>query len=122
MEQIYHPYWLWEDYKEGFYRNYTRKELLENQQKVIDFFSNSEEVEYYMNKVITDFKYSCEHNLTNKSMNRIAWLGQSASLLQNGSPSELTMFCWKFIPEEHQNKANEIANKIINNYVENILK
>ena len=31
-----------------------------------------------MMRVISEWKYSCEHNLTNESLNRIAYIGQAA--------------------------------------------
>lgn len=122
LKQIYHPYWLWEDWKLGFYNSFSTEEKKQKQPKVIEMFCNEKETEYYMRKVVKEWKYSCEQNLTNTQMNRIAWLGQGACLLHSKSPSELTMETWKYIPEENQKIANSIAEKIINNYVKSLFK
>lgn len=122
VDRIYHPYWLWEEYKLGFYNNFSNSDFKRLMPEVIKLFSSYADTVFYMNRVINEFKYSCEHNLSNTGMNRIAFLGQCASLLHNGSPSELTMRSWKYVPEEYQKQADSIAESIINNYVENILR
>ncbi len=120
MERIYHRYEYWEDYKAGFYNNISgiNKELMIN--KVVELFSSSELTEKYMILVIEKWKYSCEHNLTNLSLNRIAYLGQSACCIYSAVPSSITMEAWHLVSEENKKKANEIAKKIINSYDKNI--
>ena len=41
-----------------------------------------------MLRVITEWKRSCEHYLTNEKMNRIAWMGQTAICIYSGIPSK----------------------------------
>lgn len=120
MQRIYHRYEYWEDYKAGFYNNISgvNKDLMIS--KVVELFSSSELTEVYMNKVIEKWKYSCEHNLTNLSLNRIAYLGQGACCIYAGVPSSITMEAWHLVSEENRNKANKIAEKIINNYDKNL--
>ena len=120
MERIYHRYEYWEDYKAGFYNNISgiNKELMIN--KVVELFSSSELTELYMNKVIQQWKYSSEHNLTNLSLNRIAYLGQGACCIYAGVPSTITMEAWHLVSEENRNNANKIAEKIIKNYEKNL--
>lgn len=122
ISRIYHPYWLWEEYKLGFYNNFSNNDFKRLRPKVIELFSSYEDTSLYMDRVVNEFLYSCEHNLSNTSMNRVAFLGQCASLLHNGSPSELTMKSWKYVPEEYQKQANIIAESIINKYVENLFR
>lgn len=86
------------------------------QKKVIELFTNTELTEKYMNKVINEWHYSCEHNLTNISLNRIAWLGQSACCLYAKIPYSITMENWRYVDEENRNIACEIADKIIKQY------
>lgn len=109
MDRKYHPYWDWEDFKNGFYNSFTTKERGLKRNEIIKFFCDETLVTEFMNKVTLEWVISCEQNLTNTQMNRIAWLGQAASLLYCGAVSELTMETWKYIPEENQEKANRIA-------------
>jgi hypothetical protein len=116
MERIYHRYEYWECYKNGFFRNVSGEEKKELSKKVIELFTDTKLTEKYMNKVINEWRYSCEHNLTNISLNRIAWLGQSACCLYAKIPYNITMENWRFVDEENRNIACEIADKIIKEY------
>lgn len=113
MKRIYHPYWLWEDYKAGFYDNVSGKNKKELINYVIELFSNPNLTETYMRKVIDNWKYSCEHNLTNLSMNRIAYLGQSACCIYKSIPSTITMEAWNLVDKSNRDIADSIASNII---------
>jgi hypothetical protein len=75
-----------------------------------DLFSSA------LERVITEWKFSCEHYLTNTAMNRIAWLGQASVCIESGVPSR---YCsaWKDIPAEKQNEANNVALKYLNKWL-----
>jgi hypothetical protein len=116
MERIYHRYELWECYKNGFFKNISGEEKKEKSKEVIAFFENSELTKEFMMKVINDWEYSCEHNLTNISLNRVAWLGQSACCIYKKIPYSITMENWRFVSEEKKKIACDIAEKIIKEY------
>lgn len=42
IKRIYHPYWLWEDYKNGFYENISGSEKKLMLEKAVEMFSNEE--------------------------------------------------------------------------------
>lgn len=42
MKRIYHPYWLWEDYKAGFYDNVSGERKKELILKVVEMFNNKD--------------------------------------------------------------------------------
>ena len=113
MNRIYHHYEKWEDFKAGFYDNYSskNKDLLIS--KVIELFTNSELTEIYMRKVINEWVYSCEHNLSNVNMNRIAYIGQAACCIYNKIPSSITMEAWGKVDKIYRDKADEIADLIL---------
>jgi len=115
-ERIYHRYELWEDYKCGFYDNISGKNKEELVKKVIEMFSNSKLTSEYMNKVINNWKYSCEHNLTNPSLNKVAYLGQAACCIYAGVPSSITMEAWHLVSKENRNNADNIAKEILRIY------
>lgn len=111
--RIYHPYTLWEDYKAGFYNNVSgdiKKEMIN---KVVDFFRNPKLTRDFMMKVVKEWKYSCEHNLTNESMNKVAYIGQGACCIYAGIPSTITMEAWSKVPKESQLEADKIALDVI---------
>lgn len=119
MERIYHPYDKWEDYKAGFYDNVSGKNKDELIKKVIELFSNPELTKVYMMKVIDEWNYSCEHNLTNYSMNRIAYIGQAACCLYSKVPCYITMNAWNKVDYNLRNEADKIANLIIKQWEKN---
>lgn len=112
MDRIYHRFEHWECYKAGFFKNSSSEEKDIQAKKVIELFSDPKKTEFYMRKVIELWPNSCEHNLTNLSMNRVAWIGQSACCLFAQIPYRITMENWRFVPEEFQKIACDIAEKI----------
>jgi hypothetical protein len=122
IQQIYHPYYLWEDYKCGFYDNISGVNKDNLTKQVVLFFENDNLVQEYMQKVIKQWVNSCEHNLSNLSMNRIAYLGQAASCIYCAAPSLITMNAWSYVNQVSQNKANEIAQTIINKWEVEFIK
>lgn len=117
MKQIWHNHNLWEEVKYGAYNKFNPKEKEVLIQKVIYFFNNEELVKQYMERVVEEFKYSCEHNFTNKSLNKIAFLGQSAVCVYANIPFEITMEAWNYLDIKTQERANNIAKNNIDRWI-----
>lgn len=113
MKQIFHPWDKWEDHKHGFYDNISGRDKKEMINKVVEMFTDSELTEICMRKVAKEWVFSCEHNLTNLNMNRIAYLGQAACCVFASVPCSVTMEAWNLVPEEKRKIADSIADKII---------
>lgn len=111
VKRIYHHWNKWEDYKAGFYDNKSGKEKQGMIDKVVEMFSSLELTEKYMDMAITKWYYSCEQNLTNNGMNKIAYIGQAACCLYAGVPATITMEAWSSVPSEFQEAANSIAER-----------
>lgn len=75
------------------------------------------EFERVLECVISEWKHSCEHYLTNKAMNRIAWLGQAALCYKYGIPSEFRGG-YGLLTESQQQAADEAALRALNNWME----
>lgn len=115
--RIFHTYDKWECHKAGFYK--SKKEGWTNEQCEEEFkriLSDELLFSEILNKLIIEWKYSCEHYLTNKSMNRIAWLGQAAVCFHSGVPSKFSS-AWFDLSEEIREKANKIALKYLNKWM-----
>lgn len=117
-DRIFHTYDKWECYKAGFYA--SKKDGMTSEECEIEyseFFKNSERFETALQSVISEWKHSCEHYLTNKAMNRIVWLGQASMCYATGVPSK---FCSGFnlLSEDQQSEANSIAHKYLNKWLE----
>lgn len=116
--RIYHPWHLWEDYNHGFYDKNINKHLTKND--VLCFFNDELLVKYYMQLVIDKWVISCEQNLSNTNMNRIAWLGQAAMCMYKGTPCYNTMYAWKYLEFSIQNRSDIIAYEIIKKWEQKI--
>lgn len=122
MERIYHRFEYWECYKAGLYSNKSNLNKENLALKVVEFFEDSLKTKQFMIKVIEEWKYSCEHNLSNISLNRIAWLGQAACCIYAKIPYKVTMESWRLVNELKRNEACFIAEEIITNYERTLIK
>ena len=118
MKRIYHPYTLWEDIRRGFYDNCSGADKKEKIEKVIEMFSSPELTREFIMLDINKGSYSCEHELTNESMNKIAYLGQAACCLYSDIPSTVTMESWSKLTTEVQEEANKIANEVLEIWID----
>ena len=116
IKRIYHSWEKWEDYKCGFYDNVSGKNKPFMIDKVVELFINPELTEKYMNKAIKEWFFSCEHNLTNNGLNKIAYIGQAACCLYDGIPSTITMEAWSKVPKEFQIIADSIATEVLKDW------
>jgi len=115
MKQIHHPYYKWEDFKNGMYET-----VFENEekliQKAVELLSNSVEFYTICLFVVDEWKIATDVNLSNTSCNRKAWLGQAACCYKNRVPELLTREAWQRLSEEQRFNANVVAQKIIDKY------
>lgn len=119
MNRIYHPWHKWECYKSGFYEinpppGLTRNDCL---MMYADFLRDIDSFELNMKRVKDNWIHSCEHFLTNESMNRIAWLGQSAMCINSGISSFFRSGFF-ILSESEQKDANFAAEKFLLDWIE----
>lgn len=115
--RVFHTYDKWECYRAGFY-NSTMPGMKEDEakQSYADFLSDDCAFDDALNRVITEWKNSCEHYLTNAAMNRIAWLGQASACIALGLPANFRGG-WQRLTEPQQNRANELALSALNTWL-----
>jgi hypothetical protein len=107
---------MWEDYKFGFYENCSGNEKVEKIHKVLELFNNEELTKEYMYKVLELWPYSCEHNLTNESLNKIAYIGQAACCIYAKVPNTVTMEAWSLLEKDIQDRSDKIAKEVIEHW------
>lgn len=118
-DRIFHTFDKWECHKAGFYA--SKKDGMTAEQcelSYAEYLKDLTKFESGLIGVINNWKHSCEHYLTNKSMNRIAWLGQAAMCYDTGIPSK---FCsgYNLLTDLEQKQANELALKYLNIWLVN---
>lgn len=117
--RIYHPYHVWEDYKNGFYENCSGEEKENKISKVIEMFNDAKKTRECMFYVVDNWKFSMEHNLTNNSMNKIAYIGQCACAYYDNIPNTVTMEAWSKLSKEVQDRSDSIAIEAIERWKNN---
>lgn len=116
-ERIFHTFDKWECFKNGFYD--TKKEGMskeECEQVYAEFLRDDDLFRKTLAKIIKEWKFSCEHYLTNKSMNRIAYLGQAALCYEKKIPSKFRSG-FHLLTEDEQEKANNTALEYLNKWL-----
>ena len=116
MERIHHHYKRWEDYPAGFYDNCTGIAKESYVVKILEMFNSEYHTRESMKMVIETWLYSCEHNLSNDGMNKIAYISQAAACLFCGAPSTVTREVWSMISLEVQDRSNKIAEEMLNKW------
>lgn len=112
MQRIYHPYWLWEDYKNGMYELNSNNED-ELTKKSIRLLSNLTLFKSVALEVISKWTISTKVNLTNPNCNKKAWLGQASCSYKYNVPEYLTRIAWSKLTDEQRIKADNVAIEVI---------
>jgi len=117
--RIFHNWDKWECYKAGFYKTTIEGKTRGQCEKAYrDLLSDPNKFAIVLNKVINEWKNSCEHYLTNSAMNRIAWLGQAALCYNSGIPSTYRNG-FNLLDKQQQKIANETALIYLNKWLSN---
>jgi hypothetical protein len=120
IEPIWHPYWKWEEVKFNMWGSVeNKKEFL---QKAIEFTGDHKLYGKYMMRVVKEWKYSCEHNLSKDSQNKRAWVGHAAVALAMQCPEDIVRAAWWHLTDEQRELANKEADKAINYWEKQYVK
>lgn len=109
--RIFYRHEVWEDANNGLYNVGTCED------KTIKSFELLSNVEIFwdtMCQMRIDWPFAFQFNVSNKTQNRRAWLGQAACCYNHGAEFNLTIDAWQKLSTEQQNAANQCANNMIN--------
>lgn len=120
MNRIYHTWDKWECYPAGFFEVRPPKGLEEDDciEKYKELLIDIEEFKRIMRLIINEWINSCEHNLTNERMNRIAWMGQASLCYKYGIPARYRGG-YNLLSDEQKKLADDAALEIINEWMVN---
>jgi ParB-like chromosome segregation protein Spo0J len=118
-DRIFHEWQDWECFPAGFYKDKPPigMTVAECEEAYRAFLADIPLFESILQRVINEWKYSCEHYLTNEKMNRIAWLGQASMCLYTGVPAR---FCggYNLLTDEQKDLADRKAHEYLNKWLE----
>lgn len=118
MKRRFHHYSLWEDWQAGLYRRERpdpdRIAAAGNVLADVTGFRDTATL------VTVEWRHATEHNLTDLSQNRRAWLGQAAAAYQVGASQTETCIAWnRALTDGERNAANRVADAVINGWCSN---
>jgi len=116
MKQFYAKYTEWEDFINGMYEIPNKKDFDTYVNNSIIMLSDCNMFLNTCKLILLNWNISSMVNLTNKSCNRRAWLGQSACSYVYKSPEICTRIAWSRLTEDERLNANNVADSIINNF------
>lgn len=117
MNRVWHHHSLWEEVPAGLWR--TGPDLFDFA-AALSLMQDTARWSAAMRKVVGEWPYSCEQNLSHTEHNRVAWLGQAAVCLATGQPSIVTRKTWWQLPRTGQDAANTAATAAITYWEESL--
>jgi len=122
MKRIFHSFENWEDWKDGQYRQAPgdcNEYIIERAARVL---SNPPLLKLCMSHVASSWKHASEQNLSNRSRNRQAWLGQASCSWIVGASEDMTKAAWHRLSLAEQQAANAVADEVIHEWEVNNAK
>lgn len=117
--QLYRPWDQWECYKAGFYETpaLTGDKADEARLQYSEFLKDAHAFNNAISRVMTEWPNSCDHFLTNPSINRVAWLGQASMCITHGLPS-VFKGGFRLLTQDEQDIANSVAKRRLDQWLE----
>jgi hypothetical protein len=113
-KRIFHTYEKWECFRAGFYATSMKGKSKEQcEREYAAFLADANVFRAGLEGVLSEWRHSCEHNLTNMSLNRIAWLGQAAACFSLGMPREFRAG-YLLLGVEQRDAADRLAHEYLN--------
>ena len=115
--RVLHTWDKWECFRAGFHAERPKGMTQEEGEKAYhEFLADIDRFEKTLQEVTQEWKYSCEHYLTNDRMNRVAWLGQASVAKALGIPA-VCRGGYQLLTQEQQYAANMMAVKYLNQWL-----
>lgn len=118
MKRVYHDFTKLEEALAGMWRIVNGPERLDYRDRAAELMRDPEAFKNAMRKAITQWPRSCEHNLSAKNMNRLAWTGHAGCCIELESPEECTRLGWHLLNQHEQDEANRVAQEVVDEWEE----
>lgn len=118
LKRVYYTWDRWECYKAGYFEDLPPNGLTKTQatEEFGNFFKDLNQFEQGLEHVLSEWKNSCEHNLTNDKLNRIAWLGAASVCIMTGISSSFRSG-YSILSEDEQRAADNLALVYLNKWL-----
>jgi hypothetical protein len=112
-KRIYHPWHKWEDYRYNFYGSDLVPKEFKAPERYAEFLRDIPKFESALKTIVSDWKHSLEHNLSNTEMNRVAYMGQAAMALTHRVPHNVSCSGYNLLTESEKALADAKAQEYI---------
>ena len=119
MRRVYHHYSKWEEIGAGMWATVSASDRPSMLTRAIEFTGDHVLYGSWMMRVIAEWPMSCEHNLSDISQNRRAWVGHAAVCLAIGIPEDVVREAWGHLTDGQRRLANLQADKAIETWERN---
>lgn len=109
IKPIWEDYRNWEDYKNGMYENGHSEVIINQCYEIL----TSDNLKENMTDTANTYEIATKVNFTNKMFNPVSWLGQATCNLLIQATAQETCRAWMMMTKEQQEKANNIAKEVI---------
>lgn len=116
MRRVFHHWETWECVKAGMYASDAGHDPESATRLYAEFLRDIPRFERAMERVVKEWPISCEQFLSNDSINRIAWLGQSAMCIDTGIPRNFRAG-FKLLSDSEQEAANAAAARMLSAWI-----
>ena len=113
IKRIFHRFEKCEEYKTNMWRMVPIEIRDDLQEYSRNLMIEHDVFEAVCKKVVDEWPFSCEANLTASSVNHQAWIGHAACAYNHNAPEDITRLAWRTLTEEQQDLANKAADKAI---------
>lgn len=110
MKQFYTHYENWECWQNGLYRPGSNEYLINQSANLL---SSPNLFVSEMLKMAESWPNTTRQHLTNKNINRRAFLGRATSCFYCGANIDCVRIAWASLSEQQKLKANEAADKFV---------
>jgi hypothetical protein len=112
INQVYIPYWEWEDFINGMWAKGDESRL----QEAINFTGDHLKYGKAMKEVIEAWPRTMLNSLTNTSFNKRAFLGHCAVCYKLGIQESITRMAWKQLTDQQRYDADKVAQQTIDKW------
>lgn len=113
IKRVYHHYQKCEEYKTDMWRVAPIEARQELQEKSASLMKDVNGFEAAMMKVVDEWEFSCEANLSASVINHQAWMGHAGCAINHNAPEDITRLAWRTLTSDEQDKANAAADRAI---------
>ena len=107
IKQQFVPWWEWEDYINGMWRKLPKDEEPEAIERAIEFTGDWLRYGKAMQSVSMAWPRTMLNSLSNKSINRRAFIGHCAVTFEIGIPEYITRLAWAELTNEQRFHADQ---------------